>query len=78
MKIAAGGPSVAVPLELKESLHLHPDSAPTSDNSSDYHYMVAGYHQLHCLVRFFLARLSNPRNLTRPARSESSEMPYTI
>ncbi|KAH8705449.1 hypothetical protein BGW36DRAFT_353856 [Talaromyces proteolyticus] len=34
---------------MRDHMKLHPEAAPTSENSTNYHYMVAGYHQLHCL-----------------------------
>jgi len=43
------GAAVAIPERLKQEMGLFPGAARTPNNSSNFHYMVAGYHQLHCL-----------------------------
>lgn len=47
----ADGGAVAVPGGLQKSLGLDPRATETKENSSNLHYHVAAYHQLHCLVR---------------------------
>lgn len=47
-----GGAVVAVSQQFVEENNLLPGAAPTLGNASEFHYLVAGYHQLHCLVRY--------------------------
>ncbi|GAB7355481.1 hypothetical protein MBLNU459_g5978t1 [Dothideomycetes sp. NU459] len=43
------GATVAVSKQFVEENHLFPGAAPVEDNATEFHYLVAGYHQLHCL-----------------------------
>ncbi len=60
------GGKVAVSKEFVEQHNLFLGAAPLQDNASEFHYLVAGYHQLHCLV----SHLCDTNNLG-PANSTS-------
>jgi len=44
-----GGATVALSKQFVEENNLFPGAAPLEENATEFHYLVAGYHQLHCL-----------------------------
>ncbi|KAK5958563.1 hypothetical protein OHC33_000406 [Knufia fluminis] len=47
--MAANGSAVAIPREMQAALKLDPGAAPTTEDPSKAHYLVAGYHTMHCM-----------------------------
>jgi hypothetical protein len=45
------GGAVALSRQFVEENNLSSGAAPLQEKPSEFHYLVAGYHQLHCLVR---------------------------